>query len=60
MLSTELNELMLQIENVRREMERLASTKGIHEPKVIAVSQMLDRLINDYYKLLKQYNPLLG
>jgi hypothetical protein len=39
-----------KIEKVRQELAHLGIEKGFQDPQVIKASQMLDELINQYYK----------
>lgn len=43
-------ELLIEIEELRQVMNRLALLYGIQHRKVIEISQKLDMLLNEYYK----------
>lgn len=53
-----MEELMKKIETLRHTMEDLSSANGIKDPKVIALSQQLDNLLNEYYRLCHRYSML--
>jgi hypothetical protein len=53
-----MEELMNKIEILRHTMEDLSSLNGIKDPKVIALSQQLDNLLNEYYRLCHRYSML--
>lgn len=38
-----------QIEELRIQMQKIATDKDLTDPKVVRVSQMLDLLINEFY-----------
>jgi hypothetical protein len=42
-------ELERQIEKVRLQMIKMAANKDLKDPRVIKVSDKLDRLINEFY-----------
>jgi stage 0 sporulation regulatory protein len=52
----ELTKLMCVIEDLRDKLSKLLEEKGTIDPEVIIASEMLDCLINEYYKLLKNKN----
>lgn len=45
--------LWLKIERLRRRLSEVASIKSLADPKVITLSQQLDRLLNEYHALGK-------
>lgn len=45
------SELLESIEAIRRIMSETAMDKGFHDPTVLALSQQLDVLINQFYGL---------
>lgn len=45
------SELLESIEAIRRIMSETAMDKGFHDPTVLALSQQLDVLINQFYAL---------
>ncbi|MGC7872317.1 aspartyl-phosphate phosphatase Spo0E family protein [Desulfosporosinus sp. FKB] len=49
----ELEEIMKQIEELRRSMVKLKEGKGLTDQEVVTASQMLDVVLNEYYKVLK-------
>lgn len=53
-LSPELEEILKRIEELRQKLHELAETKGLADPEVIIASHMLDAVLNEYYRLLKQ------
>lgn len=46
--------IMRKIEEVRHELIELGMKKGFQDPQVISKSQLLDELINQYYRLVKK------
>jgi Spo0E like sporulation regulatory protein. len=50
----EIEELIKQIEELRLNMIKIKEGKTLTDPEVVAASQMLDAILNEYYKLLKQ------
>lgn len=50
-----MKEIMEQVEKVREEMHKMLKEKGdLLDPEVIAASQMLDSVLNEYYKILNK------
>lgn len=49
-----MNELLIQIELLRHIMHELGLEKGINHPDVLNISQQLDVLINEYYRIKLQ------
>ncbi|MEG6617557.1 aspartyl-phosphate phosphatase Spo0E family protein [Peptococcaceae bacterium 1198_IL3148] len=47
-------QLLIKIEKMRSEMHQLANEKGIAHKDVVEVSQLLDNLLNEYYKIKRQ------
>jgi hypothetical protein len=43
-----------QIEELRRELEKLAAAKGTGDEEVMTASKMLDAMLNEYIALLKR------
>ncbi|HML89084.1 MAG TPA: aspartyl-phosphate phosphatase Spo0E family protein [Methylomusa anaerophila] len=43
-----------EIETLREKLHRLVEQKGFSNPEVIAASQKLDRVIDQYHKLVKE------
>lgn len=50
----ELEEILKQIEELRRSMVRIKEGKTLLDQEVITASQMLDAVLNEYYKVLNQ------
>lgn len=51
----ELENIMKQIEKLREKMNNLLKKKGsLLDPEVIAASQILDSVLNEYYKILRK------
>lgn len=51
----ELENIMKQIEKLRKKMNNLLKKKGsLLDPEVIAASQILDSVLNEYYKILRK------
>ena len=44
-----------QIEELRLQMQKIASDKDLTDPKVVNISEKLDLLINDFYIAKKRY-----
>lgn len=51
MLTIQKEELWQKTERLREELYDIANRKGLHSPEVIQVSQALDKLVNEYYRL---------
>lgn len=50
----EIEEILRQIENLRKNLNTLIEEKDtLLDPKVIAASQMLDSVLNEYDKIVK-------
>lgn len=52
MLSSELNSIVKKIEELRRDLEKLED-RDLADPEVVTASQMLDAVLNEYYRILK-------
>lgn len=50
----EVEEIMKQIEELRSRMIKIKEGKTLTDQEVITASQMLDAVLNEYYKLLRQ------
>jgi hypothetical protein len=48
-----LKELMLRIETLRSYMNELISKNDLQDPKILEISRQLDKLLSDYYNLIK-------
>ena len=44
-----------QIEELRIQMQKIASDKDLTDPKVVSISEKLDLLINEFYIAKKRY-----
>lgn len=53
MSSDKLNELAKQIEDLRSLLHFLSKNKELIDPELLAVSQMLDVVLNEYNRILK-------
>ncbi|MDA8096524.1 MAG: aspartyl-phosphate phosphatase Spo0E family protein [Clostridia bacterium] len=53
MLSSELNSIVKKIEELRRDLEKL-EVRDLADPEVVTASQMLDAVLNEYYRILKR------
>ena len=49
------NMIQDQIEELRLQMQKIASDKDLTDPKVVTISEKLDLLINDFYIAKKRY-----
>jgi len=50
----ELKEILNRIEELRQKLHELGMAKGLADPEVLAASQMLDAVLNEYYRLMKK------
>jgi len=50
----DIDELLKQIEELRRMLEEMVAEKGTTDPEVVVASQMLDAVLNEYYRLLRK------
>ncbi|MBO8129581.1 MAG: aspartyl-phosphate phosphatase Spo0E family protein [Peptococcaceae bacterium] len=54
-MEDDIADILAKIEELRERLHRVIEAKGtIADPEVIATSEMLDALLNEYYRLLKQ------
>jgi stage 0 sporulation regulatory protein len=53
-MASEYDKLIEQIEQLRAEMVELIRKKHIADPEVIAASQMLDVVLNEYDRILRR------
>lgn len=44
-------DIVKKIEALRSELHRIVAEKGFQNPEVLRLSQALDKLINEYYRL---------
>lgn len=52
-MQEDIHELLKEIERMREQLKRIADNKDLTDPKVVAASQMLDAVLNECYKLVK-------
>ena len=45
-----------KIEELRLQMQKIASDKDLTDPKVVSISEKLDLLINEFYIAKKRYS----
>ncbi|MHB8125859.1 MAG: Spo0E family sporulation regulatory protein-aspartic acid phosphatase [Desulfitobacteriaceae bacterium] len=50
---SDLKEIIRQIEELRMTLHKITEEKTLTDPEVVAISQMLDAVLNEYNKLLK-------
>ncbi len=50
---SEMEEILKQIEELRASMIKLNDEKSLTDPEVVTASQMLDAVLNEYYKMLR-------
>ncbi|MGI6119099.1 MAG: aspartyl-phosphate phosphatase Spo0E family protein [Desulfosporosinus sp.] len=51
---SDIEELLKQIEELRANMVKIKEGRTLTDSEVVTASQMLDAVLNEYYKLLKQ------
>lgn len=51
---SEIEEIIKRIEELRASLVKLREGKTLTDQDVVTASQMLDAVLNEYYKLLKQ------
>lgn len=49
-----MEELILRIEELRLELNKLSACRRLADPEVITVSQLLDDVLNEYHLFLQQ------
>jgi hypothetical protein len=49
----ELQEILKSLEELRGNLIEISDGKSMNDPKVVFASQMLDAVLNKYYKLMK-------
>lgn len=54
------NTLQLDIEKLRGKMHITALKKGISHPDVLTISQRLDKVINEFYKVIPELKGCMG
>lgn len=50
---SEMEEILKQIEELRASMIKHNDEKSLTDPEVVTASQMLDAVLNEYYKMLR-------
>lgn len=50
---SDLEEILKKIEELRAELRTVVEGKKFTDPKVVSTSQMLDALLNEYQKLMR-------
>ncbi|MBC8079049.1 MAG: aspartyl-phosphate phosphatase Spo0E family protein [Gorillibacterium sp.] len=55
-MRVDLDRLIKQIEELRNELALLAKSKVFTDPEIIAASQMLDAVLNQYDRILRKKN----
>lgn len=50
----QLKHLLIQIEQLRQQLNELHKNKNLTDPEVIVASQMLDAVLNEYYRLMQE------
>lgn len=50
---SDLEEVLKSIEELRSKLNKVAEGRKLTDPKVLSASQMLDALLNEYQKLMK-------
>ncbi|MEW6770437.1 MAG: aspartyl-phosphate phosphatase Spo0E family protein [Bacillota bacterium] len=52
-MSDELSEILARIEELRRKLQQLFKEKGIEDQEVFTASQILDAVLNEYYRIFR-------
>ena len=50
---SDLEEVLKSIEELRNKLNKIAEGRKLTDPEVVSASQMLDVLLNEYQKLMK-------
>jgi hypothetical protein len=50
---SDLEEVLKSIEELRNKLNKIAEGRKLTDPQVVSASQMLDALLNEYQKLMK-------
>lgn len=50
---SDLEEVLKSIEELRTKLNKIANEQRLTDPEVVSASQMLDALLNEYQKLMK-------
>ncbi len=53
-MQEEVKQIINEIEELRKNLNRLIDSKGTADPEVISMSRKVDSLLNEYYRLLKE------
>lgn len=53
-MARDIDEVLKQIEQLRRSLEEIVKEKRIGDPEVVIASQMFDVVLNEYYRLLRK------
>lgn len=53
MKQSNLREVLDKLQDLREELDKLVAIKGPNDLKALELSQKLDKVLNEYYKLLK-------
>jgi len=53
---SDLEEVLKSIDELRAKLTQIASGRKLTDPEVVSASQMLDVLLNEYQKLMKDKN----
>jgi len=52
-IPSETKDILIIIENLRKELEELIKTKEENDEEILAASKKLDTMLNMYYRLIK-------
>lgn len=55
-MDQKVQQLLDAIGNFRKELHECADDKSLTDPEVVAMSQALDALLNEYYRLILRKN----
>lgn len=50
----DLRALMLRVESLRLQLNEAAANRSLDDPGILEASRMLDLLLNEYHRLLKE------
>lgn len=53
-MSDELKQLIIIINELRDKLDNIVKQKGVKDSEVVAASQILDAVLNEYYRLIKR------
>ena len=54
MTQKDMEEILEKIEELREKMHKTAEVKGLADPETVVASQMLNAVLNEYYRLMKK------